>query len=73
MNIPAEKIELMKMLLETDNPKIIQSIKRILKREKSADFWDELNPDQQKEIQDATAELEQGEGTDYEAFISKHR
>lgn len=73
MNIQAEKIELMKMLLETDNSKIIQSIKRIFKKEKSTDFWDELTPDQQKEIQDATSELDQGKRTDYETFISKHR
>ena len=73
MNIQAEKIELMKMLLETDNPKIIQSIKRIFKKEKTTDFWDELTPDQQKEIQDATSELDQGKGMDYERFMSKHR
>jgi len=30
MNIQAEKIELMKMILETDNPSILNSIKRIL-------------------------------------------
>src|SRR5690606_21067681 len=38
---PAEKIELVKMLLNTDNPRIIQSIKEILIKEKSKDFWDE--------------------------------
>src|SRR5690606_1347630 len=36
---PAEKIELVKMLLNTDNPRIIQSIKEILIKEKSKDFW----------------------------------
>ena len=73
MNIQAEKIELMKMLLETDNPEIIQSIKRIFKKEKTTDFWDELSPDQRKEIQDATSELDQGKGMNYERFMSKHR
>ena len=33
MNIQAEKIALAKMLLETDNPKIIESIKEIFKKE----------------------------------------
>jgi hypothetical protein len=43
MNIEAEKIELVKMLLETDNPKIIESIKKIFKKQKSVDFWDDLS------------------------------
>tara|TARA_E500000318_G_C3371022_1_gene138483 strand:+ start:261 stop:404 length:144 start_codon:yes stop_codon:yes gene_type:complete len=32
MNIQAEKIALARMLLETDNPKIIESIKKIFKK-----------------------------------------
>ena len=35
MNIQAEKIELVKMLLETENPMIIESIKKIFKRAKT--------------------------------------
>ena len=42
MNIQAEKIELLKLLLDTNNPKIIQLIKQIFEQEKNADFWDEL-------------------------------
>ena len=43
MNIQAEKIELVKMLLDTENPKIIESIKKIFKKAKTADFWDDLS------------------------------
>lgn len=73
MNIQAEKIELAKLLLATNDPKIIQSIKQIFKKEKTIDFWDELTPDQQKEIQEASLEIEQGKITDYETFMTKHR
>ena len=73
MNIQAEKLELIKLLLNTDNPKIIQSIKQIFKKEKSTDFWKELTPKQQKEIEEASAEIDQGKTTDYETFMSKHR
>lgn len=45
MNIQAEKIELVKLLLDTENPKIIESIKNIFKREKTDDFWDDLSKD----------------------------
>lgn len=73
MNIQAEKIELTKLLLNTDNPSIIQSIKDIFKKAETADFWDTLSSEQQKEIKDASLQIENGETTDYEKFMSKHR
>ena len=39
------------MLLETDNPKIIESIKEIFKKEQSPDFRDSLSVEQRKEIE----------------------
>lgn len=73
MNIQAEKLELMKLLLNTENPKVIQAIKRVFQKEKVADFWDELTPEQQQEINEATTEINCGETTDYESFMAKHR
>ncbi|MCB0803496.1 MAG: hypothetical protein KDB74_10385 [Flavobacteriales bacterium] len=73
MNIQAEKIELVKMLLDTENPRIIESIKDIFKREKTADFWDDLTMQQKQEIEKASIEIENQEVTDYETFIQKHR
>ncbi len=73
MNIQAEKIELVKMLLDTENPRIIESIKKIFKKEKSSDFWDDLSLKQREEIEKASLEIENGEVTDYESFIQKHR
>ena len=73
MNIQAEKIQLAKMLLDTQNPKIIESIKNIFKREKTVDFWTELSLEQKIEIEKASIEIENGEVTDYESFMQKHR
>lgn len=73
MDIQAEKIELAKLLLNTNNPKIIQSIKQIFKKEKTADFWDELTSDQKKEIKIAKKQIKEGKSSDYESFMSKHR
>lgn len=73
MNIQTEKLELIKMLVNTNDPIIIQSIKQIFKNENSTDFWDDLTADQQKEIQEASSEIEQGKTTDYETFMSKYR
>ena len=73
MNIQAEKKELVKMLLDTENPKIIESIKKIFKKEKTTGFWDDLSIEQRKEIEKASREIENGEVTDYESFMQKNR
>jgi hypothetical protein len=73
MNIQTEKLELMKLLLNTENPKIIQSIKRIFRKEKTSDFWDELNSEQQLEIEQGSSEIEKGNSSDYDSFMSKFR
>lgn len=73
MNIQAEKKELVKMLLDTENPKIIESIKKIFKKAKTTDFWDDLSIVQRKEIEKASREIENGEVTDYESFMQKKK
>ena len=73
MNIQAEKIELVKMILETDNPSILSSIKKMLKRESKKDFWDTLPQAQREDIMKGIEEIENGEIVDYEDFIKKHK
>ncbi|MDG3583258.1 hypothetical protein [Galbibacter pacificus] len=73
MDIQAEKTELVKMLLDTENPKIIESIKKIFKKANITDFWDDLSIEQRKEIEKASREIENGEVTDYNSFMQKHR
>ena len=73
MNIQAEKIELVKMILETDNPSILSSIKKMLKKESKKDFWDTLPQSQREEIMKGIEEIENGEIVDYDDFIKKHK
>ena len=72
MDIQAEKIELVKLLLNTDNPKIIESIKQIFKKEKN-DFWDDLSAEQQSEIELGLHQINEGKVTDYKTIMKKHR
>ncbi|WP_290696652.1 hypothetical protein [Lacinutrix sp.] len=73
MDIQAEKLELMKLLLNTNNPSILESIKIILKKDKTSDFWDKLSSEQQREINNADIEISQGKTTNYETFMASHR
>lgn len=73
MNIQAEKIEIMKLILETENPGIIESIKNIFNKSKTEDFWETLSNDQKVDILQGIKEIENGEVVDYENLMSKHR
>jgi hypothetical protein len=71
MNINAEKLEIVKMILETDNPSVLKSIKHIFKRSKKTDFWETISQDQKIEIMKGIEEIENDEVIDYEEFIKK--
>lgn len=73
MDIQAEKIALAKMLLETENPKIIASIKKIFSKEKMHDFWDDLFAEQKQEIEKASLEIANEEVIEYDLFMQKYR
>jgi uncharacterized protein YehS (DUF1456 family) len=71
MDIQLEKIELIKLLAETENPSIIEDIKKIFQREKK-DWWDELSDYQQSEILQGLKEADAGEIAPYENFMEKY-
>ena len=73
MNIQEEKIHLAKLLLETEDQNTINSIKEIFSKNETVDFWDELSAEQKNEIENASIEIQNGEVTDYDSFIQKHR
>lgn len=73
MNIQAEKLHIMKMILETENPEILHSIKKLFAKQKEADFWKTISKDQQEEIELGIDEIEKGETISYESLIKKHR
>lgn len=73
MCIQAEKIALAKMLLETENPRIIASIKKIFSKENKSDFWNDLSAEQKEEIQKASLEIDNDEVIDYDLFMQNYR
>lgn len=73
MDIQAEKLEIMKMILETDNPGILESIKLLFAKEPSKDFWTELSQEQKNEILIGLEEIEKGATINYDDFIKQHK
>ncbi len=73
MNIQAEKLEIMRMVLETKNPKILEAIKKLFIKEESEDFWKTLSLYEKDDILDGLSDLANEESVDYEELIKKHR
>ena len=72
MNIQTEKLEIMKMILETENPGILESIRKIFIKETQADFWETLTESQKQEIREGMNEADSGEVIDFEYFTKKY-
>ncbi len=73
MNIQAEKLELMRLILETDNPSVLESIKKLFKAKAKDDFWDTLSQVQKDEILEGMQQINEGEVVDFEEFMKQHR
>lgn len=71
MNIEFEKIELMKLLSETNDESIIDSIKKIFTTKKK-DFWDELSEEQKNAIEEGLEDVKNGNVTSWDDFINKY-
>lgn len=70
MDIQASKIELVKLIINLDNKKIIDKVLKILKTEQE-DFWLELSPQEKKEIQLGIKQLDSGKRISWDDFLAK--
>ncbi len=73
MDIQAEKLKLIELLLHTDNPSIIEKIKNIFQTEESQDIWEDLSDPQKEEIENALEEIKNGQTIALENFLLKHK
>lgn len=67
MDFQTSKIELAKLILDLENPKLITRIMKLLKSE-SKDFWNDLSEQQKNEIEIAISELDRGERISWDEF-----
>ena len=70
MDIRTTKLELLKIILETENTDFIQRVADFVKKEK-IDFWNELTLSEQSEIKQGIEELDKGKRVSYESFLMK--
>ncbi|GEC70993.1 hypothetical protein SAMN05443543_104176 [Flavobacterium flevense] len=71
MDIQLEKLELIKLLAETNDESIITSIKNIFNSKKK-DWWNNLSEEQQNIINESLEEYEKGNFSSFDDFIKPH-
>ncbi len=70
MNIANTKIELTKLILDINNPDLIEKIHKLVIREES-DFWKELSDEEKREIKLGISQLNKGQKISFEGYIKK--
>jgi hypothetical protein len=70
MDLQTSKLELVKLIVEIDNQKVIEKLIESLKSTKD-DFWLELSDLEKKEIQLGIDQLDNGNRVSLEEFIRK--
>lgn len=71
MNLQAKKLELVKMILNTDKPAILAKVEAVLKKEKGADWWDETGEAERNAIEEGIAEADRGELIPHEKVMKE--
>lgn len=61
MNLQAKKLELVRLIINTKKPSILNKVEEILKKEKTADWWEDLSEDEKQAIDKSLAEADRGE------------
>jgi hypothetical protein len=70
MDIKTTKLELVKMILGIENPKLINRLKKYLEKE-TVDFWDELSESEKEEIKLGISQLNEGNKIAFDDFLKK--
>lgn len=70
MDLQASKLELVKLIVNIDNQKVIEKILKVLKSE-NEDFWLELTPQEKEEIRIGIKQLDAGHRTSLDEFLKK--
>ena len=61
----------MKLILETENDDMLESIRKLLSKEAGEDFWNSLTNEQKYEIELGISEVENGKTVDYETIMGR--
>ncbi len=70
MNIEAKKLELMHLLLQTQNETLLAKLKKVFDEEE-VDWWNEMTIEEQKEIKTGLKQADKGEYVSSETVMKR--
>jgi hypothetical protein len=70
MDTKTLKIELTRLILETENPELLNRVFNDLKKERT-DFWQDLSDDQKAEVEISRKQVKNGETEDWDSIIKR--
>lgn len=73
MNLQAKKLELVQMILNTEKPTVLAKVEAVFKKEKGADWWDEIGEAERNAIEEGLAEADRGELIPHEEVMKEVR
>lgn len=73
MSLQSEKMQLVRLILASENTRVLNEIKLLFQKEGKVDFWDELSVEQQAEVIEGIEQAEKGEMLSFEDFVAKWR
>lgn len=71
MNVETTKLELIRLLLQTQKESLLLKLKTVFDEEKSVDWWDELPLEVQKEIELGLAQADKGDLENHEKVMQR--
>ena len=71
MNLQAKKLEIVQLILNIKKPSVLKKVEEVLKKEKPADWWDEISETEKKAIEKGLAEADRGELIPHEEVMKE--
>ena len=71
MNLQAKKIELVRLIINTEKPSLLKKVEEILKKEKESDWWDEIGEEERKAIDQGINEADNGKFIPHEEVMKE--
>ena len=73
MNLQKEKLNLIRLIINTDNPILLLSATKLLQENSSEDFWNTFTKEQKAEVLQGLKELDNEELIEYDSFVAELR
>lgn len=73
MDLKTKKLELVRLILNTEKAAVLEKVEAMLKKEVNSDWWDEIGEDEKNAIEESLAEADRGDFLSHEEVMKEVR